>query len=57
MLASIDDREGAVVREVLSMLDDPGDIEDITRLLQQSQQLSAREQQLKADLRELGVIG
>ncbi|GLC44914.1 hypothetical protein PLESTB_001689100 [Pleodorina starrii] len=57
MLSSIDEREGALVRELMAQLEDPGDIADITRLLDESQALGQREQQLRSDLRELGVMG
>ncbi|GLI71438.1 hypothetical protein VaNZ11_016652 [Volvox africanus] len=57
MLSAIDERDGAVVRELVALLEDPGDIADINRLLEESQQLASLEQQLRADLRELGVMG
>eukprot|EP00198_Chlamydomonas_reinhardtii_P001128 XP_001690463.1 predicted protein [Chlamydomonas reinhardtii] len=56
MSSAIDGREAAVVREVLALLDDPADVAEITRLLEQSQQLGKREQQLRAELHELGVV-
>ncbi|GIL91374.1 hypothetical protein Vretimale_17756 [Volvox reticuliferus] len=57
MLSAIDERDGAIVRELVALLEDPGDIAEINRLLEESQQLASREQQLRADLRELGVMG
>lgn len=57
MLGAMDEREAAVVREITSLLDDQADIDEITRLLEQSQQLGRQEQQLRAELRELGVTG
>ncbi|KAG2440808.1 hypothetical protein HXX76_003663 [Chlamydomonas incerta] len=56
MSSAIDARETGLVREVLAMLDDPADVAEITRLLEQSQQLGKREQQLRAELHELGVV-
>ncbi|KXZ53897.1 hypothetical protein GPECTOR_6g815 [Gonium pectorale] len=57
MLSSLDDREMAVARELIALVEDPGDAAELNRLFQESQQLGQREQQLRAELRELGVMG
>ncbi|EFJ45672.1 hypothetical protein VOLCADRAFT_94073 [Volvox carteri f. nagariensis] len=56
-LSAIDDREIALGRELVALVEDPGDAADINRLLDESQRLAQREQQLRAELRELGVMG
>ncbi|KAG2496703.1 hypothetical protein HYH03_005118 [Edaphochlamys debaryana] len=55
MLGAMGDREMAAVREILTLLEDPGDVEAITRLLDQLGSLGQQEQQLRAELRELGI--